>query len=231
VTRARVWLAESFKFALTVAVFLFLNWLAPNFEGPAADAAQQVAVALIAGFLTFLTLDVVFGRPVIRAAWSQGGHPIPDRRPHLELRPGERRVIRVELFVDCATLLARWVSWLSRRHPIECRLTLMPPEALRCTPQTMPSDAQLNRNVVTVHLTGGLRPGINNAVEVSVTPRQPSAASSQVDCHMELSTPTRMRFFLWALVGRDNGIDGFIIGGVVDGRIHEWTDRGQADQA
>jgi len=213
VNRFKTWLAEGVKFGATVGVWLVLRKIAPDVEGPTADAIQQVAVAFIAGILTFFVLDVVLGRPAVQLVWQQGGKAIPDRRPDLNLKYGSKRVLRVDVMMEGRTPIAYFVGWLSRKLGLRCILTMKPQGTARCVPQAKPDEVTLSGNVITFGLSDGLTEGINSFIEFSVSPLHNSTSPSRIDCRMEIRTRKGHKFWLHRLVRREPGIDGFAIGG------------------
>lgn len=204
-------ISESLRFAAAIGAFLLLEELAPDIEGMTADAIASVIQALLAGVLSFLVLDILLGRTVVRAEWTIDNRKAADRQSVIRLSAGEALPCHVSLEGERLGLPFRVVYALARQPALQIRLRLRPAKTLTYIKQRPAGNAHFQRNTLTLTVREGLYAGEVAWCEFTSQREETAKSGNKVRVTATISSPSVVRFLLPLLVRVDSGVDHLLV--------------------
>lgn len=205
-------IAESFRFAAAVLVWLLINKWVPDSDTLIWQAVSAVGTALIAGLVTYLALAIVFCRSQIESRWFIENEEIPGSMPELPFSGSGVASLRLDVRGSHKSVVHKLVELILRKELTFCiDYIFKPADTLRYKRQNGPN-ARFARNVLTVTCDQGIWIGQMAWVDFNVERLQTSSLATEIALQTRVHS-SNIRWISRALVKIHAGKQGFVLRG------------------
>lgn len=212
--RARELAADALKYSITVITFLLLQQIDP-ISSLADDLGVQILVALGSALLSVLVIDVLLGRPVLRAQWIVRNQPINSGMPEIdETIEGSFTPISLTYVLEGAGLLYWWAKRLAEKGEVTCVLSIAPSEVVLGSVAVGGGANKFDDdsgNLESKFANGFIKTG-SRRCEFELIPVEDASIDQELSCAMHL-VREKCGWLIRVIVKCDTGIDGFRIRG------------------
>lgn len=203
------WVADSVRFAVSIIFFLCLDPFVPKADGLIGKIGSTGLTALVSGFLAFVVVEYVAGRPTLELSWKIDSYDAADRRPQLNLGNQCQAAIGLDVKLSGNNLMSHYILWRSKSLAIKCRVEIWPPGVISYREQlTLPGTTVSNTGVEFV-FSDGLRSGANVSCEFSIETQHASNNPIPLDCNARIRRSDGRWSPSCGLIKVSTGVDGF----------------------